>query len=487
MPDKIVIIGAGMAGTAVFAKLIDEIARNELPSLQIDIFEQSGEFGPGLAYGSNSDNLLLNRTTRRMYVFGKHDFLDWVNQKKFAELRYPVEDQFLPRRIFGLFLRDLFNNAINRARSLGCIVNLLDRAVYSVSEEQEYYTLNGKYGAYMHLFACTGNDVAADPYKLRHFSNYYPSPYPVSQFVHFPDGAKVGVIGTRLTAVDLVIELYNRKPTLSFTMLSRTSGLPFSAGLPFASVELTQFCPQNIDKFSRQNGYFSLKSAARLVNKELRLAGVKKGILSVLSSTESGGLSGDATEVCKIREVLLGVSEHLPYAWQLLSPVEQSLFYHRYTTPWVLARLTMPGSNSTKLSHLISCGVLNVTPGISRIGYDVGKGFEVNYQDGSVRYFDYIINSTGIKRHCDDLSTPFVRSLLETGFCTVHPFGGVMIDPQTHFALDRQSQVKTNLTIVGQLAVGNYLMTNSVDGILFQLNRAVAGFVGSFSQLTDMA
>ena len=423
-----------------------------------------------------------------MYVTGKSDFLNWVNNQKFTELLYPVEDQYLPRRIFGQYLRYLFNQSINRAKALGCSINLIAESVDSVTQEGKSYILNSqevKFGSYGHLFVCNGNDISADQYNLKNSPGYYESPYPVSNFLNFEEGARVGIIGSRLSAVDLVIELYNRKPALNFTMLSRSSGLPYSAGLPFASSKLEHFNPQNIDKHRCKNGFLSLKTAARLVNRDLRSVGIEQGILSVFNSTSQGGLSGDSLNVCNIREVLLAAGEHLPYAWQRMSQTDQSIFFNRYKTPWVLARLTMPGSSATKIQHLIDCKVLAVTSGITDISYKHG-GFEVSYGNGNCRQFDYLINCTGIKRHCDDLSSPLVRSLLYSGLCTRHPYGGVIIEPHTHFALDTKGQVNENLTVVGQLAVGNYFMTNSVDGVMLQVDNAMAGYIGSFSQLTNV-
>lgn len=490
MPAKIAVIGAGMTGTAVFFKLVEAIEKNELPAHQIDIFERSKDFGPGLAYSMGSDNLLLNRTTRRMYVTNKSDFLDWVNQQRFDVLRYPVEDQFLPRRVFGQFLRHLFNQAMSRAKILGCKVNLVAKSVDGLRQLDDQYILttqSEKHGPYAHLFVCNGNDVTADPYNLKDCPGYHPTSYPISNFFDFEDDARVGIIGSRLTAVDLVIELYNRKPTLNFTMLSRSSGLPYCAGLPFSATSLTQFNPQNIDNHIAKDGYLSLKDAARLVNKDLRSVGVKKGILEILNSTDEGGLSGNTGEICKIREVLLAASEYLPYAWQRMAAQDQSVFFSRYKRPWILARLTMPRNNATKMQHLIDSGVLAVTPGITDISHQANGVFEVTYQNGETRHFDHIINGTGIKRHCDKMSSPLVCALLDGGLCTRHPYGGVIIDPETHFTLNAQGEENASLSVLGQLAVGNYFMTNSVDGIAVQIDRAIAGYVVKHEQMLSMA
>lgn len=169
MSVNICIIGAGLASTAILVNLIKAVEQQKLGHVSIDVFEKSSRFGPGLAYRYESNMLLLNRTTRRMFVTEKGDFLAWINQQQFVELDYPIDDTYLPRHYFGKFLSWLFQHSKVRAKQLNCDVNLLNSTVTDMRREGQKMCLlscEGDYFEYDHIFSCVGNDTKADPYDL---------------------------------------------------------------------------------------------------------------------------------------------------------------------------------------------------------------------------------------------------------------------------------------------------------------------------------
>jgi uncharacterized NAD(P)/FAD-binding protein YdhS len=95
MPHDIAIIGAGFSGTAVGLAL-----RQAAPHARVCIFDRSGTFGPGLAYGTQSPLHLLNVPCD---LLGAHaddpaGFRQWLGARAAALAPYQ------PRALYGRYL-----------------------------------------------------------------------------------------------------------------------------------------------------------------------------------------------------------------------------------------------------------------------------------------------------------------------------------------------------------------------------------------------
>ncbi len=134
---NVVIIGGGFSGTMLALHLL-----RSAPSLSIAVLDQGRIPGRGLAYGTERDCHLLNVPAGGMSAFPSEPdhFVRWA--KKNCDL--PVQpSSFLPRALYGRYLRSLLNDA-NPSENTN-LEWIRDEAV-SVRRERDGIVIQRKHG-----------------------------------------------------------------------------------------------------------------------------------------------------------------------------------------------------------------------------------------------------------------------------------------------------------------------------------------------------
>ena len=105
-PPRVVIVGGGFSGAMLAARLAEA-------GLASTVIDRTGRFGAGVAYSTPFDGHLLNvRADRMGAVHGQPDgFVQWLSAH---HPDHADPDAFLPRRVYGDYLRDRLA-AIGRA------------------------------------------------------------------------------------------------------------------------------------------------------------------------------------------------------------------------------------------------------------------------------------------------------------------------------------------------------------------------------------
>ena len=106
----VAVIGAGFSGTLLTLHLL----RQSPSSTRVVLIERGGQFGRGQSYSTGNPSHLLNVPARRMSAF--HDqpnnFLDWLREHlEAAGGIAAAPGSFVPRRLYGAYLRDLLKEA----------------------------------------------------------------------------------------------------------------------------------------------------------------------------------------------------------------------------------------------------------------------------------------------------------------------------------------------------------------------------------------
>ena len=107
---SVAVIGAGASGTLLCRHLL----RHVPAGTRITLIERKSPFGPGLAYATGNPNHLLNVPAGRMQVADQpHHFLDWLacQSPQLLDGVRAAEAAFVPRRLYGAYLRHLLNTA----------------------------------------------------------------------------------------------------------------------------------------------------------------------------------------------------------------------------------------------------------------------------------------------------------------------------------------------------------------------------------------
>jgi len=125
---QIAVVGGGFSGTLVLANLVDRVPAGTI----ITVFEASGIFGLGLAYATSNPGHLLNVPAGRMGAFAPDHFLQWLLTEEGAAAValvcpgvVPDANSFLPRVLYGLYLKHILAAALERAPTRGVVVNLV--------------------------------------------------------------------------------------------------------------------------------------------------------------------------------------------------------------------------------------------------------------------------------------------------------------------------------------------------------------------------
>jgi uncharacterized NAD(P)/FAD-binding protein YdhS/glyoxylase-like metal-dependent hydrolase (beta-lactamase superfamily II) len=113
----IAILGAGFSGSMVACHLLRKAKR----PLSIALIDRSGRFGPGVAYGTPDPGHLLNVSTGAMSAWpdDPSHLLRWLDLNREALVEHGIVhadgDGFLPRKIYGLYLESVLDEAETQA------------------------------------------------------------------------------------------------------------------------------------------------------------------------------------------------------------------------------------------------------------------------------------------------------------------------------------------------------------------------------------
>jgi 2-polyprenyl-6-methoxyphenol hydroxylase-like FAD-dependent oxidoreductase len=246
---SIAIVGAGASGTLLAVQL----SRKVPADTRITLIERNAQFGVGLAYSTDNPNHLVNIPIGRMSAFEDrpNHFVDWMqHQSSHILTGVPAtESAFVPRRVYGAYLRDLLSAMRPEPEKL-------HEEVVSIEVEEGMSRLRCASGRMLLaglVVLATGNDHPATPEApgLNEAPFWRSDSWRTDAFAGLDPSLPVLLIGTGPTAVDAVITLLDQGHVgLVYAvsrrgLLSRPHGpvevvpikLPLHAGLG----ELTRF------------------------------------------------------------------------------------------------------------------------------------------------------------------------------------------------------------------------------------------------------
>jgi uncharacterized NAD(P)/FAD-binding protein YdhS len=240
MIPRIAIIGGGCSGTLVAARLL----RDARGPAHVILIERSPPPGQGVAYGTECEEHLLNVPAARMSAWPEEPdhFLRWARERAGDHgVREPIGDEdFLPRRVYGLYLADIIGQAQGRAVSDVTLETVAGEAIdLEEAEEGGRITLaDGRTIVARSVVLALGN--LPGEYPIRRPLKFYHGP----RYVHLPwaPGAleRIGkhedilIVGAGLTAVDIIVKCRALGHSGVIHALSRRGLLPqgHRSGLP---------------------------------------------------------------------------------------------------------------------------------------------------------------------------------------------------------------------------------------------------------------
>jgi uncharacterized NAD(P)/FAD-binding protein YdhS len=228
---SITVVGAGFSGTLLSLHLL----RLCPPGTLIRLIERNRQFGPGQAYATDNPNHLLNVPAGRMSAFPDQPrhFLDWLHSRPTHELDgvMPDGDRFVPRRLFGRYVRQQLHDALRRQSSVH--LELLHGSVASITQEPRNLRLHieGGHDIATDIAVLALGNFAPEPIPVADSmfydpTLYYPDPWSPRAFADLDPAAPVLLIGAGLTMVDAVISLLDQGHVGPIHAVSRRGLLP---------------------------------------------------------------------------------------------------------------------------------------------------------------------------------------------------------------------------------------------------------------------
>jgi len=414
--QRIGIVGGGCSGALLATQLLSRTDH------EVTLFDAGGAFARGVAYSTTHRVHIMNVRAGSLSAFpdDPDHFVRWLRASSAAGER----DAFVPRRLYGDYLSSVLQSTEpSRLRCVPARVCGLDGDVVR--------TVDGRDHPVDRTVVAIGN-LLSTPSELRGLlesDRYIDDPWSPEVGRIWPDD-DVLIVGTGLTAVDVVLSLAVRGHTGRITAISR-HGL-----LPQAHRE-TPPVPVSIDIEG---------TTARSLLRSVRRA---------------------AASVDDWRDVVDALRPQTQSLWRSLPPCEQARFLRLAARYWEVHRHRAAPSVVAAIDALRARGTLVVERGrISCVSADA-SGVDVAFNDRTLRA-DVVVNCTGPTPYVTCTRDPLLRGLLASGRAVPGPHGmGLDVTPDGALR-DRDGAVSDTLFAIGPLRRGALWETTAVPEIRTQ-------------------
>jgi len=382
---KVFIIGGGLSGVLVAVYLAG--LKN---GTEIVLVEKIPEkLGRGVAYQQDFINQPLNVVAGSMSLYedAPDDFVNWLkgNAFRYSNLIAEISPRsFVPRKIFGDYVTEKLKEA--HSSYTGKFQIIIDEAICISKKTGGHSVLmaSGIEHYADHVVLALGNfppgDIAAVTDEIKHGDSYFSNSWTDKIYKDLSGNEEILLIGSGLTAIDVVLGLHIRNFKGKVTMVSRRGRLPLSHffsdrkflwNLPY------RLCPLELLKLVRQ----TIKS-----NPEIHWS-----------------LIVDALRV------------YVPEIWTYWDLSEKKLFLKRLRPFWEISRHRIPEESLTLLTHLQCSDQLRVIKGEVLKIQRTGQGFDILYRNGNItenKSFHKIINCTGPESNYRKIKFPIIDHLI---------------------------------------------------------------------------
>ncbi|UBU10727.1 FAD/NAD(P)-binding protein [Nonomuraea gerenzanensis] len=512
----IAIIGGGAAAVG----LLDALAVGGTEGAEVTVFEPSAELWRGRPYGPDLGSVLVNAPPAIMSIRGSDSghYAAWLGpERAAAHLDELLGQPLVPRALYGAYLADTAEAALARLRARGCRTRVVASRVTSVTGAGAgaaadaggsdgggagggagggggggggvrlvLRTGDGQEHLADQVVLCVGGGTPQDHYGLSGAPGYVDDPYPLAGTLDEVRGeADVAVIGSGLTAVDVVVSLAARGHTGRIALVSRTGMLPAVWQRPLGH-HRRHLTVDRVEALRREHGTVTLVQLAGLLREELEEVGE-----DFAAFTQELLSAGSEPPVERLRRQLAAVGDpaiarrvlqeaaHVvgPFAWRLLPEPDRERLRHHARLAIGVASPMVP-VNAAVLLRLFDSGQLSIVAGVRKIeaaGYDgsqvrgggaVGDGGFRVWGDGGILDVDVAVNAVNPSPQAvPGAAEPLVTTLLAGGLAALHPSGGLVpADPRLH--------------VLGDLAGGGSFITSSIPGLAAQAARLAGALTG---------
>jgi len=449
MSKRIVIVGGGLSGTLMALQLAGKSKDTEIIML-----EKNPELlGRGVAYHYDFTHQPLNVVASGMSLFPDrlNHFVEWLQENSFRYnhlLPSVTPNTFVPRKIFGDYIVEHLKKTHHEYA--GSFQIRIDE-VLGISKKQNKLHVNLESGIALeadHVILALGNFAPADLFPdneaVTKAPGYFANPWTDQVYSHLKGNEKILLVGTGLTAVDVVLGLRSRNFAGKVAMLSRRGKLP----MPH---DLSAPAPVIADPgyLTPRDAFFWLKAEIQK-HKNIPWTSVMDGIRPLTQEI-----------------------------WKRWSWDEKKYFLKRLRPIWEVVRHRIPAQSSTVLAELVNEGRLT----IDKARIDSAKlhadGIEVTWTDQGGTHsevFQKVVNCTGPESNYRKVKLPVLANLIDEGMLVNDPLGlGILCTPEGRI-LGKGEKVIDGLWCIGPMRKAVLWETTAIRELRIQA-KEVAEFI----------
>jgi uncharacterized NAD(P)/FAD-binding protein YdhS len=222
---KIAIVGMGCSGTLVLRALSENLQSSS--NIELLLFEQTPDMGAGLPYGRqfNDDSFILNMESSLLGANQDDpgEFSTWLQQNTIEE----STTGYSKRLHIGRYLAEVVQASLVKLRKKGINYSIVQDAVTDIQQDMGTYQLITQQQLHQanNVILAVGHLPKVSPFPSA--STYIANPYhALSAITNIPKSSRVGILGSKLTAVDIAL-LLNKHGMKTIAMFSKSGLLPY--------------------------------------------------------------------------------------------------------------------------------------------------------------------------------------------------------------------------------------------------------------------
>lgn len=479
---RVTVIGGGFSGASVAVQLV----RASTVPLAITIVEPRADVGCGLAHSADDPDHRLNGTPLQHFVdpADPESFSRWCTEQRIAQKDpgsiAPDASLFVRRKDFGAFVAETVRAHAqwptgSTIRHLRDVVTDVVTDVQTTAGTLTVRTAeNGAHTPDMVIVA-TGNALPRLPAEFAAAFNDHPAvvaaPTDLERVRAIPKSARVLVLGSGLTALDILSTLLRSGHEGSITAVSRRGLRP----APQRAQVATQNKISVAELLARVEGPVApfILSAGNPPTMRRLLRALRERIRTVEAA-------GDLwyTPYDELRDVLWQV-------WATVPMHEKHRFHKRLRPWWDAYRLRAPPQNEALVRGAEASGrVVFRTTRVRSVAQASDGAIQVVLHDRDALYektdsFDAVINCTGLDSTAGARDNPALAALLRGGLISVDATGiGFAVDDSCR-AIGADGRAHDALRIIGPPTHGTFGDQVGTPFIAARIRRSLPSMLGA--------
>ena len=451
----IAIVGGGFSGTMVAVQLARLAAAQPV---RVQILEKSERPARGIAYGTHCDQHLLNVAAGMMSAFPDQPshFLDWLRARDPSA--HP--GTFAPRRVYGDYLEELLAAAIKQSDGRIRVERdqVVDLEICPGDTRARLTTQSGSQIEAERVVLALGHPLPEKPAWLDSVdlgSGYIADPWSAGALDGLEADDTIALVGSGLTAVDLIVEAHSRGYRGTIVTVSRHGLFPnrhqASPAIPRPHIPIGAGTPE------------TARGLLRRVRSEVAIC------------------QAEGNDWRSVVDSLRPVTQTL---WRSLGDTERARFVRHVAPRWDAHRHRIAPQIDELLQNLRRCGRLVTIAGRVLALEQKGGLLECKVRrrgapDPESLCVRRVINCTGPARDVRVGSSSLLRSMINRGIGRPGPLALGLDVSDSGALIDRDGREQDKVYAVGPLLKERLWETTAVRELRVQTLELARRLIGA--------